>query len=490
LEFREVLKMTQTTHTYRSQIAAPAAAVLAWHGNPGAFERLTPPWMDVRVLDGVGGIDPGDWKRLRVGAGPIGISWTLVHGAADDEAGFVDEQTEGPFGSWRHEHRFLSDGPERSVLEDRITCQLPFGAVGQLVAGRQLGRRFEDLFQFRHGRTQIDLARHAAAGLAWPQRIAISGASGLVGSQLVPFLRAGGHDVARLVRRRPSAADEIAWDPAADQIDAASLEGMDAVIHLAGASIAGGRWTTARKAAILSSRLQGTRLLAETLARLQCPPRALISASGIGYYGDAESTPLTENSPQGDGFLAHVCRAWEEATAPAVASGIRVVLPRFGVVLAGRGGLLARMVPAFRFGLGGPLGGGEQFMSWIALDDLLGILLQAIADDRLAGPVNAVAPHAVSNRVFAETLGRVLGRPAILRTPASALRLAAGELADELLLASQLARPAHLEEVGFSFAFPTLEDALRHELGRFGGHRGAEVPWPLSRADVQPSPKP
>jgi uncharacterized protein (TIGR01777 family) len=482
--------MTDTTLTFRSQIAASAADVRAWHGNPGVFERLTPSWMDVRVLEASGGIAPGDWKRLRVGAGPIGVSRTLVHGAAADGAGFVDEQKDGPFQSWRHEHRFSSECAERSVLEDRITYQLPLGAVGQLVAGRQLERRLDDLFRFRHGRTQVDLARHTAAGLVRPQRIAISGASGLVGSQLVPFLRAGGHDVARLVRRRPSAADEIAWDPATGQIDAASLEGMDAVIHLAGVSIAGGRWTAARKAAILSSRQQGTSLIAETVARLQRPPRVLISASGIGYYGDAGSTPLTESSPQGDGFLAGVCRAWEEATAPAAASGMRVVLPRFGVVLAGSGGLLSRLVPAFRFGLGGPLGSGEQFMSWIALDDVLGVLLQAIADDRLAGPVNAVAPQAVSNRAFAETLGRVLGRPAVLRAPAPALRLVAGELADELLLASQLARPARLEDVGFSFALPTLEDALRHELGRYCGYHGAVSSGPLSRAAVQPSPRP
>jgi uncharacterized protein (TIGR01777 family) len=479
--------MTDTTLTFRSQIAAPAADLLAWHGNPGVFERLTPPWMDVRVLEASGGIAPGDWKRLRVGTGPIGVTWTLVHQAAAGGTGFADEQKDGPFQSWRHEHRFSSDGPRRSMLEDQITYQMPFGSVGQLVAGRQLERRLEDLFRFRHGRTQADLVRHAATGLVRPQRIAISGASGLVGSQLVPFLRAGGHDVARLVRRRPSAADEIAWDPATGQIDAASLEGMDAVIHLAGVSIAGGRWTTARKAAILSSRLQGTSLLAGTLAHLRRPPRVLISASGIGYYGDAGSTPLTEESPPGDGFLAGVCQAWEEATAPAAASGIRVVLPRFGVVLAGSGGLLSRMAPVFRFGLGGPLGNGEQFMSWIDLDDLLGVLLQAIADDRLAGPVNAVAPHAVSNRAFAETLGRVLGRPAILRAPASALRLVAGELADELLLASQRAEPTRLEEVGFSFAFPALEDALRHELGRFGGSRGVEVPGSLARATVQPS---
>ncbi len=170
--------MTQTTHIYRSQIAAPVADVLAWHGNPGAFERLTPPWIDVQVLEAVGRIAPGDWKRLRVAAGPIGVSWTLVHRAADDDTGFVDEQKDGPFRSWQHEHRSASDGPERSVLDDRITYQLPFGSVGQLVAGRQLDRRLGDLFRFRHRRTQVDLARHAASGLARPQRIAISGASG------------------------------------------------------------------------------------------------------------------------------------------------------------------------------------------------------------------------------------------------------------------------------------------------------------------------
>ena len=478
--------MSETTLVYRSSMSAPASAVHDWHARPDAFARLTPPWMTVRVVDGAGGIAPADWKRLRVGAGPVGVSWTLVHHAADGFTGFVDEQKEGPFRSWRHEHRFLPGGPGSSILEDRIFYRLPFGTIGQFVADHQLQHRLDDLFRFRHQRTQLDLARHSAAGFAGPQRIAISGASGLVGSQLVPFLRAGGHDVMRLVRRRPRATGEIAWDPASGQIDAAALEGTDAVFHLAGASIAGGRWSSSRKAAILNSRVQGTRLLAETLARLQHPPRVLVSASGIGFYGDTGNAPLSESAPVGAGFLAGVCQAWEEATAPAAAAGIRVVLPRFGVVLAGNGGLLSRMVPAFRLGLGGPLGSGEQFMSWIALDDLLGILLQSVADDRLAGPVNAVAPQAVTNREFAETLGRILGRPAVLRAPAPALRLALGEMADELLLVSQLARPERLAAVDFAFAFPALEDALRFELGRFDGARRAEVPRPASRSAVQP----
>jgi uncharacterized protein len=387
--------MTETTLVYRSRISAPASDALAWHGNPGVFQRLTPPWMDVRVLDADGGIAPGNWKRLRIPVGPLGISWTLVHDAGADDTGFVDVQQDGPFRSWRHEHLFLDEGPDRSVMEDRIAYQLPFGPAGQFLTGRFAQHRLNDLFHFRHRRTQIDVARHARSGLDQPLRIAVTGASGMVGSQLIPFLRAGGHEVYRLVRKQPHTDDEIFWDPATSQIDAAALEGMDAVVHLAGASIAGGRWN-----AILNSRVQGTGLLAETLANLQRPPRVFVSASGIGYYGAAPQGTLTESSPVGDGFLADVCRAWEEAAAPAAAAGIRVVHPRFAVVLAGNGGFLDRLARIFRFGLGGPLGNGEQVLSWIALDDLLGVILETITNDALAGPVNAVAPHTVTNRAF------------------------------------------------------------------------------------------
>ncbi len=225
----------------------------------------------------------------------------------------------------------------------------------------------------------------------------------------------------------------------------------------------------------------GHRLLARTIAALRRPPKVFVSASAIGYYGDAGTATLTEDSPQGDGFLAGVCRAWEDAAIPAAEAGIRVVHPRIAVVVAGDGGLLARVGRPFRLGVGGPLGGGDQVMSWIARDDLLGVILQAIADDRLAGPVNAAAPNPVTNGEFARTLGSVLDRPAVLRTPATALRLVAGDLADELLLASQSVQPACLEGVGFRFAFPTLDDALRHELGRYDGMRDAEVSDPLPR---------
>lgn len=458
--------MSETTLVYRSWLPVPVETALAWHANLGAFERLTPPWVDVRAVDGRGTNAPGDWKRLRLGKGPVGIDWTLVHEASDGDAGFVDVQQAGPFRSWRHEHRFTPAADGQSVLEDRIMYALPRTLPGRAIADRLVQRQLEQTFRFRHRRTRTDLARHAEAGISRPLRIAVTGSSGMVGRQLVPFLRTGGHDVMRLVRRRPRVADEIHWDPATGQIDAAVLEGVDAVIHLAGVSIAGGRWTRARKEAIRESRVDGTRLLAETLAGLAKPPRVLVSASATGYYGDGGETVLTESAEQGSGFLADVCAGWEAAASPASDAGIRVVHPRFGIVLGGSGGMLAQLAPVFRLGLGTPLGSGQQWMSWIALDDLLGIVLHAVSDDQVAGPLNAVAPEAVTNAEFTETLAGVLHRPVLFRAPAPALRLVAGELADALLLASQRARPARLEEQPFRFEFPTLDDALRHELGR------------------------
>lgn len=296
-------------------------------------------------------------------------------------------------------------------------------------------------------------------------RILISGSSGLIGSALGSALATAGHSAKRLVRpgRTPAEGDAV-WDPAAGYIDASALGGFDAVVHLAGESIASRRWTPARKQRIRDSRLKSTQLLSESLARLSRPPRVLVAASAIGFYGDRGDEVLTEESPAGSGFLAEVCQAWEAATEPAAREGIRVVNLRFGMVLAPKGGALAMMLPAFRLGLGGPLGPGTQWLSWIALDDVLGVAQQAIADERLQGPINAVAPEAVTSRKFSRTLGRVLRRPAIMATPAFALRLALGEMADGLLLASNRVSPQRLQGAGYRFLHANLEPALRHLL--------------------------
>ena len=297
-------------------------------------------------------------------------------------------------------------------------------------------------------------------------KVAITGASGLLGSALVPFLTTGGHEVVRLVRRAPRAKDEVRWDPEAGEIDAAALEGVDAVVNLSGENIAGGRWTDARKALLRSNRLGPTHLLAKTLAGLNRKPRVFVSASAIGYYGSRGDTWVTEKDAPADDFLSRLSVEWEKAAEPASNAGIRVVHPRIGIVLSPAGGALGKMLLPFKAGLGGVLGPGTQHMSWIAMDDLLGVVHHLLDRDDLAGPVNATAPEAVTNAVFTKTLGRVLGRPTVAPVPAFALRLALGEMADATLLASTRVRPERLLASGYRFRFPELESALRHVLGR------------------------
>jgi hypothetical protein len=300
-------------------------------------------------------------------------------------------------------------------------------------------------------------------------RVAVTGASGLIGSVLTATLEAAGQRVDRLVRRPPApGAREIRWDPEAGVVDAAALEGVDAVVHLAGESLAVGRWTPARKAAVRRSRVEGTACLARTLAGLRRPPRVLVAASAIGYYGDRGEEPVTEDSAPGTGFLPEVCRAWEAAAQPARAAGIRLVHARMGVVLAREGGALARMLPPFRLGLGGVIGSGRQYVSWIALADVVAALRRLLADEALAGPVNVTAPAPVTNAEFTRTLARVLGRPALVPLPALAVRLLFGEMGQALLLEGARVLPARLEAAGFRVAHPALEGALRAVLARAG----------------------
>ncbi|MBP7830436.1 MAG: TIGR01777 family oxidoreductase [Kiritimatiellae bacterium] len=296
--------------------------------------------------------------------------------------------------------------------------------------------------------------------------IVMTGASGLIGSTLRPVLQADGHTLIPLPRvsKRAGPPAARAWDPEKGAFPSEALEGADAVIHLAGESIAALRWTAAKKDRIRNSRVTGTRQLCEAFARLPRPPRVLVAASAIGYYGDRGDEILDEDSAPGSGFFPDLCRDWEAATRPATEAGIRVVNLRFGVVLARAGGALPRMLPPFRLGLGGPLGGGRQFMSWIALDDAVGAIRHALRDETLRGPVNAVSPQPVTNRDFARTLGGILHRPTFFRVPAFVLKLVLGEMAGPLLLASARVAPRKLEAAGFAFRFPALAGALRQAL--------------------------
>ncbi len=289
-------------------------------------------------------------------------------------------------------------------------------------------------------------------------RIAMTGASGLLGTSLQTLLHAEGHSVIPLVRKREQAG--VFWDPEGGSLDSRELEGVDAVIHLAGENVGGGAWTAERKARILDSRVKGTRLLCQALVKMGRPPKTLISASAIGYYGDRGEELLEESSAPGEDFLARVCRAWEEETAGAEEVGIRVVKLRIGIVLDSRGGALARMLLPFRLGLGGPVGTGRQWMSWIDRDDLLRIFSFALERKSLRGPVNAVSPHAVPQGEFARTLGRVLHRPAVIPLPSWAVRGAFGEMGQSLLLSSAHVKPGCLTDADFSFQFSELYDSL------------------------------
>ena len=295
-------------------------------------------------------------------------------------------------------------------------------------------------------------------------KIAIAGGSGLVGSALIPILQSDGNQITRLVRSSPKPG-EIEWHPNQDKVSALSLEGFEAIINLAGENIAGGRWTDDQKRKIRDSRMNGTHLLSEAIAQMKSKPRVFICASATGIYGDRDDETLDEQSESGGGFLAGVCREWEQATEPASKAGVRVVNLRMGPILARDGGMLSKLLTPFKMGMGGKVGSGKQYISWVALDDAVNAIKLAIDDESIHGPINIVSPNPVTNEEFTKTLGHVLNRPTALAMPAFAARLAFGEMADEMLLASQKVMPKRLSQAGFQFQYPTLESAMRKYIG-------------------------
>ena len=418
----------------------------------------------MRVLEETGDVTGGR-VAFDVWFGPVKRHWVAEMGSAMPGRQFVDRQIEGPFASWEHTHRFVPDGDDRSELLDHIEYSLPAGGLTDMVGEGPAGRTLSRLFRFRHERTRLDLARHALWGDRPPLTVAIAGASGLIGSHLADYLTTAGHRVVKLVRRADSGPGEIPWDPATGALHAAALDGVDAIVNLAGVTLAG-LWTPSRRKAILESRVQATQTLTAAISRMDSPPAVLVSASAVGAYGSRGAEPVTEQTELGSGFLADVCRAWEAAAAPARSVGVRVVTARFGIVASASGGALASMLPAFKAGLGTRFGDGDQYWAWVSLDDVLAAIEWALHDETLEGVVNVTAPEPVTNREFAKTLGRVLRRPAALAAPSFILRHGLGGMGDEMFLASQRALPERLQERGFRFSFPELEGALRYELGR------------------------
>ena len=455
-------------HLQRSELHHPLEEVFAWHTRPGAFERLTPPWESVRVLERTGEMWNGGRVVLGLSKGPAQLKWVVEHTAFEENVLFRDEQVSGPFGRWVHTHRFSEAGPGRTLMEDEVEWEAPLGALGNTFGSGFLAGELRRLFTFRHRRltNDLDLLRRyplAPGGLT----VAVSGASGLIGTALSALLSTGGHRVRPLVRggKGSGGGEEIRWDPSAGTIDEAALAGVDAVVHLAGESIAGLRWTEEKKRKILESREKGTRTLAGAIARMNPRPRVLVSASGADYYGARGNEVITEDTPSGTGFLAEVCRAWEGATEAARRGGVRTVLLRSGMVLSPRGGALGQMLLPFKMGVGGRIGSGKQYWSWIDLDDEVGLILHALATPGLAGAVNATSPEPLPNSAFTDVLGRVIGRPTLIPLPALAVRALFGEMGQTLLVEGARVVPRKALDSGYSFLFPGLEESLRHQLG-------------------------
>jgi uncharacterized protein len=441
---------------YESVVDHPLAEVFAWHTRPGAMRRLVPPWQPMTVVAETDSLADG---RAVLGL-PGGLRWVAQHDPSgfDPPYRFVDELSSQGLsswparivGRWRHTHEFSEQSGGTRVY-DRVDTTVP-------------GAALRSTFVYRHRQLAEDLAAHRAAA-AQPMVIAVTGASGLVGSALSAFLSTGGHRVIRLVRRRARNELERQWNPSRPAPDL--LSGVDAVVHLAGASIAG-RFTDRHKAAIRDSRIEPTRRLADAAALADDGPTTFVSASAIGYYGfDRGDALLGEESVRGDGFLADVVADWESATAPAAEAGLRVVTVRTGIVQSARGGTLKLMRPLFTAGLGGRLGSGEQWLSWIGMDDLLDVYHRALYDGRLSGPVNAVAPEPVRNADYTKALAEVLHRPAMVPVPSLGPKLLLGEQgARELAAANQRVLPTKLDSLGHRFRRSTITDALVHELGR------------------------
>jgi uncharacterized protein len=459
--------------------------LFAWHIREGAFERLNPPWQQFKVIERKGNIKSNGTVKIKMKiAGPIHTTWLVKHSDYNEGKQFRDSQIKGLFSSWTHTHLFNSFENSSSTLDDHIEYSLPGGMLSERIALPLINKKLNQMFGYRHRLTRDDLLVHATVnkirGNDRPMTIGITGSSGFLGSSLISFLTTGGHKVTRLMRHRPTSDNDklnlenvksIQWNPSSSSYtDRPSLNDnnkqMDAVVNLAGENIFG-RWTREKKRKISDSRVNTTKSLCKLLSSLDKPPKVLVSASATGYYGDRGDEMLTEESQSSVGFLSDVCSSWEEATKIAKESGIRVVNLRIGIVLSSSGGMLSKILPPFKLGLGGRIGNGNQYMSWIGLDDLLGLILYTVADESMSGPVNAVSPNPVTNADFTTTLGMVLSRPTKFAIPESIIKLSLGaELANAAILSSSRVIPKRLIKTGYKFRFPYLKSVLRHTLGK------------------------
>ena len=459
------------TYEHIGEFDMPAERVWQWYDSPGAFRRIMPEWEGITPLQ-AGALKNGEKTKFKVSIGPIKQKWIAEHHDVVQGEVFHDRMIKGPFGAWDHEHRFLPVDASSSKIHDTVQWKLPFHMLTWWTAPFTVKGRMDQMFAYRTTRVHSDLKRIAEFDHMPRQKVLVSGSTGLIGMQLCAFLAAAGHHITRLIRPTtrlpPDASNDavVVWDDLKGEVLKGDLNGFDTVIHMAGAGIGDKRWNKKRKQIIEESRTVPTKNLTTLLGKLDHPPKAFISGSAIGFYGNRKEKLLDETSEGGDNFLAKTVRNWEQAAQPSVEAGIRTVWIRTGIVVTPMGGALKKLLLPAKLGAGGPAGGGKQYYSWISLDDQIYAIHHLMMNQECEGKYNLTAPNPVTQKQFAKAMGKVLFRPAFAPLPGFVLKILLGEMAQSLVLDGQRVLPNRLISSGYTFQHDGLEPCLRQCLGK------------------------
>ena len=442
-------------------LGAKVEDVFDWHCRKSAFQRLNPPWEKVKI-EKQEGIFEGAITKMKVYEGPVSINWVSKHTKYIQDKCFTDEQLKGPFKIWKHSHFFEKISDNKSKLTDDIEYRMKFYPFSKLMK-THIRNKLERMFTYRHVILKQDIKLLQKYN-STPKNFVISGASGLLGQYLTHFLTTQGHNVVPLSRNNKT--DENIFRDFENGSSSSCLNDSDVVIHLAGEPITEGKWSKKKKEMIVKSRVEGTKEIVAQISKLKNPPKLLICASAIGYYGNRDDEILTEESECGNDFISKVCYEWEKSAEPAIEKGIRVVFLRIGIVLTPSGGALKKLLKPFQFGFGTFFGKGNQWMSWILPDDIAGIILHIVANEDIKGAVNVVSPNPVKQLDFTYTLGEVLKKRTIIKIPEKIIKSLFGQKGEELLLSSTRVIPEKLTKSGYEFLYPDLKIALKHITGK------------------------
>lgn len=442
-----------------------------WYDSPGAFRRIMPEWEGISPIQ-AGALRDGEETIFKVSLGPVKQKWIARHHSVKPGESFADTMVKGPFGAWDHQHEFIPKSDNETVVSDTVNYRLPFHIFTGWSAGFTVLPRMRQMFHYRSTRVTKDLDRISQYENKPRQKVLVSGSTGMIGLQLCAFLEAGGHEVYRLLRPKTRLPPDVnsdkvvIWDDITGDIIKGDMEGFDSIIHLAGAGIGDKRWSKKRKKLIRDSRVIPTTNLSKIISNLENPPKKLLCASAVGFYGNRGTEVIDETSEPIDDFLSTICQEWENSTSAASESGVNVIHMRTGIVVSPFGGALAKLLLPAMMGAGGPVGGGKQIQSWISLDDEIYAIHHLMMEESCNGAYNLTAPKPVSQKQFMKVLGKVLRRPAFIPLPGFVLKLMYGEMGKKLVLEGQDVRPSRLLESGFKFTHTELEDCLRNCLGK------------------------